>query len=208
VHLAVAAREFGAAVPIAGIVRDVQDESRPDHRIDVRCRAFVLFGAIRLWVSATNTGGGGRPRCLPLNLLENLRFWLNPLFVTYFVYFLVGTFRGSEPCGLDSAPQSLRALKAEPEIAVYLILIVGAAALGSLDVWRYLLFALPAVVLLATNCLEGVKGLRLAAVGSVVVAVTLLTQEPFKTMNLVTYFVDWFPLYVHLGTAPEILAST
>jgi hypothetical protein len=83
----------------------------------------------------------------------------------------------------------------KPELAIYSGLILAAAAVGNADIWRYLVFLLPALtVLFAFYVREHQPGPGLLGVGFML---TVMTQTPFVPMDMIRYFQEWFPAYVH-----------
>jgi len=66
--------------------------------------------------------------------------------------------------------------------------------------WRYLAYALPAVAALYAKSLA-MDDWRLVAPWAALV--TVVTQQPWATMNDVSYFYDWFPLYLPLFGVPD-----
>ena len=70
---------------------------------------------------------------------------------------------------------------------------MGAAAFG-VDIWRYLVFLLPAIAILAAYVRDYRPGPVLLTAA---LLVTQVTQEPFVQRDMTQYFRDWFPGYVY-----------
>ena len=68
-------------------------------------------------------------------------------------------------------------------------------AVGNLDVWRYLLFALPVGLVLIAQYFEGLPPSVARVTAAAMTFVTVITQRPFQRMDQDVYFQDWFPLY-------------
>jgi hypothetical protein len=83
-------------------------------------------------------------------------------------------------------------------------LIGAASAAGDADIWRYLVYLLPAAVAAAgaaSRELSAWKARSLLA-AALSIAATLITQRPWERIDLAAYFRDWFPYYLHTGGAP------
>jgi hypothetical protein len=88
-----------------------------------------------------------------------------------------------------------RQLAARWELLVFLAPVVAAASAGSIDIWRYLAFSLPVVVVLLGRMLQPLDEAQLRRTMIVITLITVVTQRPFEQMNVDSYFRDWFPLY-------------
>jgi hypothetical protein len=84
-------------------------------------------------------------------------------------------------------------LRDEHELLSLLVPIVAMSAIGSADIWRYLVFTLPAVAILCAMAIRETSGARWSLVA--LTAVTILTQRPWREINEDHYFNDWFPYY-------------
>ncbi|MDP8933342.1 MAG: hypothetical protein M3N42_04145, partial [Cyanobacteriota bacterium] len=83
----------------------------------------------------------------------------------------------------------------EYEYAVFFGLILGVSALGSIDIWRYLAYSIPVVSVLFARYAGNLKIGQSYSIFLVSALGTLLTQQPFLSMNIDKYFVYWAPLY-------------
>jgi hypothetical protein len=81
-----------------------------------------------------------------------------------------------------------------PEVATFAVLIVGAAAVGNADIWRYLVFLLPAITILFAAYVQDFQPGPVLLTAALLL--TLVTQGPFAQMDMTHYFRDWFPAYV------------
>ena len=192
--LAAASREFGVVPSLFGL-----------HRAFRRKRwreAFVYLPGLATtflirWAVALN--GTDAPLSVG-NAIDNLGFWVSPAFVAIFSYFAVTVFGGISVFIVAHPQTMLKRLRVEPELLTCLVVVFGLAAAGNLDIWRYLVFALPvAVVLVAEYCRGGAGAPRTLAV---ITVVTIVTQRPFELMQEALYFRDWFPLYLVLIRPP------
>src|SRR5688572_8332404 len=188
--LAMASREFGIVVVLCGLHRTFRrGRLWPDS-------LWYLPGvAVGLWVRWFTYSEG----VLSANdAVANLALWRHPAFLGAFAYFTVTVFGGISALLVLHPRWCWRRLREQPELASYLLVIAGLTALGNLDVWRYLVFALPVVlVLFAEYCDRLSPPERMTA--AAVTFVTVITQRPFQRMDADLYFQDWFPLYWIIG---------
>jgi hypothetical protein len=101
-----------------------------------------------------------------------------------------------------------RRLREQPEQATFLVVIVGLTVIG-LDMWRYLMFALPvAVALIGQFYRARLFDTRLERqVAAALLFATVITQRPFERMDPAIYFREWFPQYDVLNgvASPDLL---
>jgi hypothetical protein len=206
--LALTSREFGVAAVLYGVHRTVRrGRLWPDG-------LWYLPSVATAVVLRTMTASEGS---LSMDdVVANIKLWLIPEWVAVFLYFVVTVFGGISAILAVCPRWCLARLRQEPEIATFLIVNVGLAALGKVDVWRYLAFALPAVVaLIAMFYRDRVRSpARERSMAAAMTFVTVFTQRPFEQMNGVLYFQDWFPLYniinardnaINTAPSPELL---
>ena len=184
--LAMASREFGIVLVLCG-------SHRAFRRGRWRDAAWYLPGLavgilVRRWTYSEGILSAG-------DALANLKFWLNPAFVTAFAYFTVTVFGGISACLVLRPRWCAARLRQEPELASYLLVVVGLSAIGNVDVWRFLRFALPVVLVLIAQHPEGLSPRVLPLTAAAMTFVTVTTQRPFQPMDQTVYFRDWFPLY-------------
>jgi len=199
---AVLSREFGVAVLLFGALRDVR------LRISFRKTALTYLPAVVVlvvWrlVVASHLNSSEDEFVTMARLLASLDYWNQPVFVAFFLYFLLTVFGGVSLFVIAKCGFVLRHLRSEPEWALFIMAIIAPAALGSADIWRYLAYLLPAVAVLFAVCAREIGLLqKRLAVTAIVCAATILTQRPLQVMDLGAYFRDWFPYYVHLQKMP------
>ncbi|HET9362661.1 MAG TPA: hypothetical protein VFO58_23080 [Vicinamibacterales bacterium] len=200
--LAAAAREFGVPAALYGMHRAFRQRGWAN--VAMYVPSLVTFALIRWRVSAAFAGG---PDQGPLDLqdaIDRLALWASPWFPVMFAYFTTSVFGGISALLVLRLRWCIGRLRAEPELATLLALVgAGAVAAGG-DVWRYLVFAMPAAVALAGRYLAGCEpDLRRRGLIAVT-AVTVITQRPFELMDRAKYFLDWFPLYYVLDLLEPI----
>jgi hypothetical protein len=187
--LALASREFGVAALLCGAHRTFRrGRLWPDG-------LWYLPGVAMAVLLRTMTASEGT--LATEDVVIRIKFWLIPEFVALFSYFVVTVFGGISALLAVHPRWCLTRLRQEPEIATFLIVNIGLAAVGGLDVWRYIAFVLPAVVALIALCFrDRVRSpAHERSVAAAMTFVTVFTQRPFEQMNRVLYFKDWFPLY-------------
>jgi hypothetical protein len=194
-------REFSVAVLILGAMRDLR------LRVPLRTTAltylpaiaaFIAWRALVMSYSGASDGGVVTVR----TLFAYLEHWRQPLFVAFFLYFLVTVFGGVSLLVVARPGLVAGHLGREPEWALFIMAIVGVAAVGGSDIWRYLAYLLPAFTVLFAAVTRELRWPRHLALAAIVCLATTLTQRPWQSMNLSAYFRDWFPYYVHLETLP------
>jgi hypothetical protein len=193
--LAVGAREFGVAVAFFGFHGEVRQGRGFVRALVTYAPAVVALFLIRQWASTTNLGDRDRALLTAGDFIANLALWRDPPFVVFFVYFLV-TILGGITILLTLKPVwSLRRLAETPELFTFGVLIVGAAAVGNADIWRYLVFLLPVIAILFAAYVRDVRPGPVILTAALLL--TLVTQQPFTQMDMTLYFRDWFPGYVY-----------
>ena len=193
--LAVGAREFGVAVAFFGFHREVRQGRGFVRALLTYAPAVVALFLIRQWASTTNLGDRDRVLLTAGDFIANLALWRDPPFVVFFVYFLI-TILGGITILLALKPVwSIRRLAETPELFTFGVLIVGAAAVGNADIWRYLVFLLPVVAILFAAYVRDVRPGPVILTAALLL--TLVTQQPFTQMDMTHYFRDWFPGYVY-----------
>jgi hypothetical protein len=137
-------------------------------------------------------------------------FWRSPiLFATAFAYFVLTVFGGISVLLALYPRWCGRRLREQPELATFLVVIVGLTLTG-LDLWRYLMFALPvAVALIGQYYRDHLQSTRLERpIAAAMLFATVITQRPFERMDAAIYFREWFPQYDVFGgvASPDLLA--
>jgi hypothetical protein len=197
---AVAAREFGIAPALYGFHRAVRTGRSWGEAILTYGPGIAMMVAIRWW--AASRPGRGAPLSAA-DAVDNLAFLASPAFVIAFLYFSLVIFGGISMVLVLRPRWCLERLRTEPELATFLAIIVAMTMAGNLDIWRYLVFALPvAVVLIAQywTCFDTTRTWRVLFL---ITIVTVVTQRPLEAMTRTTYFRDWFPLYPYFDAQPR-----
>lgn len=192
--LAAVSREFAIAVLLYGVVAAWRAGRRPWKTAAFYLPAFAAFAAVRIW--AVSVGPPKDVAYVTLaSALTNLHTWQSPLFILMFVYFTLTLFGGLTMSLLTHPVWLARQFAARWELLVFLAPVVAATVAGNIDIWRYLAFVLPVVVLLLGPYVQSLDSSQLRQTMIIVTLITLLTQRPFEQMNVDSYFRDWFPLY-------------
>jgi hypothetical protein len=132
--------------------------------------------------------------------LGNMGQLTDPRFVALFFYFLL-TFAGGVSMLAAAQPAKCwRLIREEPEWVSYTTPLLLATALST-DIWRYLIPLLPVVAVVFALCVKELPRRHQLLVTLAVIVLTLWTQNPFKRMDTVSYFTDWFPYYIVLEWA-------
>jgi len=198
---AVASREFGMAVVLFGIHRELRLR-RPLRAFLTYAPAVLTFVAIRRYVQTTQPVDGSPEGSMLTagELFGNAAYWLSPWFVFFFAYFLATVFGGLSAFLILQLRRVARFVRREHELLSLLVPVLALAALGSADIWRYLVFLLPtAAILFAAIAKEARRfGWTLAAI----TLFTVVTQRPWREMTEDLYFSHWFPYYAWLSNEP------
>jgi hypothetical protein len=191
--LAVASREFGVVVVLCGLHRTYR-------RGQWLNAAWYLPAVLMVAVVRRLTYSEGVLSAR--DAIANVSLWLHPAFPTAFLYFTLTVLGGISALLVLQPRLGAAQLRREPELATYLIVIAGLSALGSLDVWRYLVFALPVALVLIARYFNDLSRPLDVLMASAMTFVTVMTQRPFQRMDQDLYFQDWFPLYAIIGPVP------
>ncbi|MEQ1895988.1 MAG: hypothetical protein ABL971_01215 [Vicinamibacterales bacterium] len=195
---AVLSREFGIAVVLFGLARDLRLRSPILVSLSTYLPAVVVFFGWRTIVAAHWPEGGvdaGR-------LLVGLSLWQDRAFVAFFAYFALTVFGGVSLLVWSRARSAFAFLRSESEWLAFGLIVTGLAAAGNADIWRYLAFLLPLCAVLYACVAGGVGREPDAGVAGLMLLMTVLTQWPFGAVDLSTYFRDWFPYYVVVRNVP------
>ena len=193
--LAVSAREFGVALAFFAFHREVRQGQSFVRALLTYAPAVIALFVIRQWASTTNLGDRDRVLLTVGDFIANLALWRDPPFVVFFVYFLITILGGVTVLLLLKPVWCVRRMIETPELFTFAALIVGAAAVGNADIWRYLVFLLPVIaILFAAYARDFHPG---PVILTAALVLTLVTQQPFTEMDMTRYFRDWFPGYVY-----------
>jgi hypothetical protein len=192
--LAATSREFAIAVLLYGVVVAWRGGYRPWNAAALYLPALAAFGAVRIW-AVTVAPPKDEAYVTVASAVANLQTWQSPLFILMFVYFMVTLYGGLTMSVLTRPVWLARVLVRRWELLVFLAPVVAAAVAGNIDIWRYLAFAFPVVVVLIGLYVQSLTGSQLQPAMIMITLVTLVTQRPLEQMNADSYFRDWFPLY-------------
>ena len=198
--LAVFAREFGMVAILFGIHRDIRLRVAPGVIASTYAPAIVAFVALRQWVLATSTDAGGAELLSSVDVLANVASLVDPLFLVFMAYFVATVFGGVSLMLLTRALRGRIPLHGETEWLTYLGVIGAMTIVGNADIWRYLAYALPVAAVLYAKGFAADDWFLVAPWTGLV---TVLTQQPWATMTDLTYFEDWFPLYIAQFGVPD-----
>ena len=192
--LAASSREFGVVAAIYGAHRAIRLKRPAAEIVATYLPAIATTVLIRLWVLSALAGDGRAPLSAA-NAFENLGYWTSPAFVAIFAYFATVLFGGISALLIVRPRWVWGRLREEPELGTFLFIVAGLTAVGSLDIWRYLVFTLPAALALVAQYFRGLEPHAARRAALAMVLLTLITQRPFQLMDTGLYFRDWFPLY-------------
>jgi hypothetical protein len=133
-------------------------------------------------------------------VFANLADLLNPMFLGFFAYFALTVFGGVSLLLIVGGLRDRSVFTREPEWLTLAGAILVVALLGSLDIWRYLAYAVPAAAILYALG-PAREDWRLILPWTAMI--TVITQQPWGTMTDESYFTDWFPLYRAMWNIPE-----
>src|SRR5258705_3035389 len=199
--MAALSREFGLAVALFGMHRELRLSHRPLRAIAIYAPAVVASFGLRYVVSRYPGFGLLKPS----NFVDNLQLWTDQEYIAFFVYFCVTVFGGISMLVAASPAQCARFLHREPEWITFGAPILAMAGVGSFDLWRYLAYVLPLAVVLLAACDREWTNRRRAWMFSIGTIATILTQHPFERIDSATYFTHWFPYYVIPSAQPDEL---
>jgi len=201
---AVLSREFGIAAVLFGIHRDLRLRVPLRRIAGTYAPALLIAFGWRAIVSHQMAGPDSGGEIVSLaRLLNSLAYWWDPLFVLFFTYFLLTVFGGVSLFVVARAPDVWRCCRGEHEWFSFGLFVLGVAAMGDVDLWRYLAYLLPLFVMAFAVSARALELSRRRWMLALIVCIaTLLTQRPLQRMNTATYFRDWFPYYIVRGDVP------
>jgi hypothetical protein len=195
------AREFGPAVILFGVHRDLRKGVRLWTIAATYLPGTLAYIALRAIV--TSIWAGREDGITADFLYNNLRLWRDPMFGGLFAYFVL-TISGGISLVIAAQPgRCWRLIKEEPEWLSFAVPILVASALVGMDTIRYITALLPAVAVLFARCSREWSSRERWAFLAVALALTVWTQQPFQPMNTSRYFADWFPYYVWAREYPR-----
>jgi hypothetical protein len=199
--LAVLSREFGAVNVLFGIARDLRTGRSLPVVAATYAPAVAAFFWIRRVAAGSSQGAELDERVLSVGalvttLVSNVRWWSDPAYVALWGYFLATLFGGLSLVALTTPRPWTSWLRSEPEWLAFMAPLVATAALGTLDMWRYSAFLLPALPAFWARYMADVPRGRQAPLLVAVTAATVATERPWQHMDVESYFRDWFPYYI------------
>ena len=191
--LAVASREFAAAALLCGFHRTLRQGR---WRAALWYVPAVVVGiAVRAATAAQESVSFIADATMRYSLPVIL--WRAPmLYGSAFAYFVLTVFGGLSVLLWLHPRWCGRRLREEPELATFLVVVLGLTLLG-LDMSRYMMFALPvAVALVGQYYRDHLEATRLERpIAAAMLFATVMTQRPFERMDAAIYFREWFPQY-------------
>lgn len=192
--LAVASREFAGAALLCGLHRTFRQRHW-------RAALWYVPAVVVAMILQRATSADGLPRSLVDYMTRYsllVYFWHSPVLYAATIAYYVLTVFGGISVLLGLYPRWCgRRLREQPEQATFLVGIVGLTLIGSVDFWRYIMFALPVTVaLIAQYYRDHLRATRLERpVAAALLFATVVTQRPFQRMEPAIYFREWFPQY-------------
>jgi hypothetical protein len=205
--VAVLSREFAAINVLFGVVRDLRLRRSVPVIAATYAPAVLAFFALRRFAAGYASPTGGQEvlaiNSLSASLLANIKWWLDPTYAMFWLYFAVTAFGGLSLFLVTTLRPWQTCMRREPEWLALVAPLLLVAALGYVDMWRYTAFLVPALPPLWAWGVSGVAPSRLAALLVTVSAATVATQRPWQFMDVESYFRDWFPYYIVLENRAE-----
>jgi hypothetical protein len=195
--VAVMSREYAPALLVFGVIRDLRMRVPLTKIAITYLPAAIVYVLLRM--TARQSVGEG------LSLRTFIAFadlWKDPMWAALYVYFALTAVAG---VSLVVAAQPRRwwsVIREEPEWLGFALPIALVTGVVGYDLWRYMLALTPLAVVLFARCSRDWQPRETAVFLSMVVAVTLVTQLPFRSMDIERFFVDWFPYYAWIDKAP------
>jgi hypothetical protein len=191
-------REFGIAVALYGLHRAVRLRRPWPETVAVYLPALLVPVILRIpaFGFVPDTSG---PSTLA-NALVGVGMLTSQSYLAALGYFSATLFGGLSLFLIVRLPGCLRSLRQEPEHLTFLVTVSVLAIAAGVDIWRYLAFSLPAVLVLAADCFEDLDPPLSRAIAIAILAITVLTQRPLERMTTDRYFQDWFPTYLMSGS--------
>jgi hypothetical protein len=194
-------REFAMAVVLYGIHRAIRLHRPWRETIAIYLPALLVPVILRIPAVGfvPNTSG---PSTLA-NAIAGAQMLTSESYLIALGYFGATLFGGLSLFAIVRLPACLRLLRREPEHVTFLVVVLALAIAAGVDIWRYLAFALPPVLVLAAACFEDLEPKTIRLVAIAILIVTVLTQRPLERMTTDLYFLDWFPTYLMAGSPAD-----
>ena len=194
-------REFGIAVALFGIHRAIRQHRPWRETAAVYLPALLVPAILRIPAFGFVTIASG-PSTLA-NAVTGVRLLASASYLVAFGYFSATLFGGLSLFLIVRLRVCVRSLRREPELLTFLVAVSVLTVAAGVDIWRYLVFALPAVIVLAADCFRDLNPPTTRTMAIAILAITVLTQRPLERMTTDRYFRDWFPTYLMSGSAAE-----
>jgi hypothetical protein len=198
---AASSREFGVAVALYGVHRAVRLRRPWTETAAVYLPALLVPVILRVPAFGFVPAASG-PSTL-LNAIAGLRMLTGASYLIAFGYFSATLFGGLTLFLIVRWSVCVRALRREPELLTFLVIVFALTVAAGVDIWRYLVFSLPAVIVLAADGFRDLDAPVSRAIVVAILAITVLTQHPLERMTTEAYFRDWFPTYLMGGSRAE-----
>jgi hypothetical protein len=200
--VAVLSREYAPAVMLFGVIRDRRLRVPISKIVTAYLPAAVVYVLLRLAV-IQSIGEGNSLR----TFIANLVLWKDPMWAALFVYFAVTAGAGVSMVVAAQPQRWWSVIREEPEWLGLAVPITLVTAVVGMDIWRYLLALTPLVLALLSRSSREWRSGETAVFLSACVVLTLVTQMPFRGMDVTRFFVDWFPYWAWSGKAPGDVTS-
>ena len=194
-------REFGIAVALYGVHRAVRLRRPWTETASVYVPALLVPVILRVPLFGFVPAASG-PSTLS-NAIAGLQMLTGASYLAAFGYFSATLFGGLTLFLIVRLPVCARSLQREPELLTFLVIVAGLTLAAGVDIWRYLVFSLPAVIVLVADCFRDLDPPRSRMIMVTMLTITVLTQHPLQRMSTETYFRDWFPTYLMAGSREQ-----
>jgi hypothetical protein len=194
-------REFGVAVALYGVHRAVRLRRPWTETTAVYLPALLVPVILRIpaFGFVPDTSG---PSTVS-NAIAGLRMLTGGSYLVAFGYFCATLFGGLTLFLIVRLPVCVRSIRREPELLTFLATVFFLTVAAGVDIWRYLVFSLPALIVLAADCFRDLDPPVSRIMVVAILVITVLTQRPLDPMTIDDYFRDWFPSYLMGGSTAE-----
>ena len=194
-------REFGIAVALYGIHRAIRLH-RPWREIAAVYLPALLVPVILRIPAFGFVPVASGPSTLA-NAVAGIRMLTSPSYLVAFGYFSLILLGGLTLFLIVRLQVCIRSLRREPELLTFLVTVFVLTVAAGVDIWRYLVFSLPAVIVLVADSFRDLDPPTSRTIAVAILAVNVVTQRPLERMTTERYFRDWFPTYLMSGSAAE-----
>jgi len=199
---AVLAREYAPAVVLFGVIRDLRTRQPIAKIVVTYLPAAIVYVLLR--TAVTQSIGEG----LSLRtFVASLDLWRDPMWAALYVYFSLTAIAGVSLVVAAQPQRWWRVIREEPEWLGLALPIAVVTAVVGFDIWRYLVALTPLAVVLLARCSRQWQPRERLVFLSAVVVMTLVTQMPFRGIDLQRFFGEWFPYYAWIDRLPTEVSS-